>query len=101
MTREQAIEWLRAVGRKASARDWAMGKTILVLVGEPVGDGDLSVYPAALYLYPAPSGRWRLWDRDVPDPAAEYDDLESAVRAAHEYVSRMEQRIAERRGRTH
>ena len=90
MNREQAIAWLRSVGHNAAARDWSLGATIAITVGEArVADG-ISVYPGMLYLYPAESGGWNLLDLSLPDPAMRFADLESAVHGAHEYVARKE-----------
>jgi hypothetical protein len=91
MNREQAIAWLRSVGRNASARDWAFGATIFVGVGEPTLKDGITSFPGAVYLYPAADGSWNLLDCDVPDPAKSYENLESAVRGADEYVARKEQ----------
>ncbi len=33
MNRDEAIAWLRSVGRNAGARDWVMGETIFVTIG--------------------------------------------------------------------
>ena len=66
--REQAITWLRAAGRKADARDWNFGETIVIPYGEPT-TGDIAVWPGAVYLYPAENGRWNVLDHDLPDPA--------------------------------
>ena len=88
MLRDEAIAWLRSVGRNASARDWAMGETILITVGGPRTVDGITVYPGAIYLYPLEGGGWNLLDCDLPDPAETYDDLESAVHGAHEYVAR-------------
>jgi hypothetical protein len=96
MDREQAIAWLRSVGRIAHARDWVMGETIQLPVGEPEGTGDIQVYPGLLYLYPTPSGGWNLWNTGGPDPTAEFPDLETAVAAAHEYAVQMERALRER-----
>lgn len=90
MDREQAIAWLRSVGRNARARDWSLGKTIVITVGEPDAADGIPVYPGAVYLYPAEEGAWNLLDLDLPDPAAIYADLESATLAVHEYVARKE-----------
>lgn len=78
------------MGRKANSRDWAMGKTIVITVGEPQEVDDIKVYPGVVYLYPTASGTWNLLDLDLPDPAETYGDLESAAYGAHEYVARKE-----------
>jgi hypothetical protein len=90
MTRKDAIAWLRAMGRNASARDWALGETIAITIGEPSMAGEVEVYPGVVYLCPAGDGTWRLRDFGVFDPEESYDDLESAIRGAHDYVGRRE-----------
>jgi len=90
MNRDQAIAWLRSVGRNASARDWSFGATIAITVGEPTIAGEIIIYPSIVYLYPAADGAWNLLDCDLPDPAETYENLESAVHSAHEYVARKE-----------
>jgi hypothetical protein len=90
MKRDEAIAWLRSVGRNASARDWSMGETILITVGEPTIFDGITVYPGAVYLYPVAAGRWNLLDCGLPNPAEAYEDLESAVCGAHQYVARKE-----------
>ena len=96
MDRDEAIAWLRSVGRNASARDWVLGKTIVITVGEASKLGGIEVYPSAVYLYPTDSGGWNLYDLEQPDPAAAFEDLESAARAAHEYIGRLERALTER-----
>jgi hypothetical protein len=96
MDREEAIAWLRSVGRNASARDWVMGKTIVITIGEPTTHGEITVYPSAVYVYPAMNGAWNLYEPGLLDPAETYDSLESAVRGAHEYVGRKEAARKER-----
>jgi len=88
MQREQAIAWLRSVGRNASARDWGMGETILITVGEPTTVDGILVYPSVVYLYPVAGGAWALLDCDLPDPAETYEDLKSAARGVHDYLAR-------------
>jgi hypothetical protein len=86
MQREEAIAWLRSVGRNASARDWNLRETILIAVGEPTTADGITVYPGVVYLYPTASGAWNLLDlldRDLPDPAETYENLEAAARGAH------------------
>ena len=90
MDREQAIAWLRSMGRNAKARDWVKGETIVITVGEPETNDGIDAYPGAVYLYPAQEGAWNLLDLDLPDPAATYADLESATLVVHEYVARKE-----------
>jgi hypothetical protein len=92
MQREEAIAWLRSMGRNASARDWVLGETILITVGEPTTADGITVYPGVVYLYPIASGAWNLLDCDpnLPNPAETYDNLEVAARGAHEYVASKE-----------
>ena len=97
MDREQAIAWLRSVGRNASARDWAMGKTIAITVGEPTIDREITVYPGAVYLYPTTNGAWSLYDGDRSDPAESYANLESAISGAHAYIGRKQADLKHRR----
>lgn len=68
--RKQAIAWLRSMGRNAKARDWAMGKTIVITIREPEMVRGIQAYPGAVYLYPAEAGGWNLLGLDLPDPAA-------------------------------
>jgi hypothetical protein len=86
MDRNEAIAWLRSAGRKADARDWIFGKTIVLPYGEPEG----GIWPGAVYLYPAENGRWHLLDHGVENPAETYSDLESACRGVLEYIARKE-----------
>jgi len=68
-----------------------MGETILITVGEPTISSGIKAYPCVVYLYPEANGAWSLLDCDLPGPVAEsYENLESAVRGAHEYVARKE-----------
>jgi hypothetical protein len=90
MHREEAIAWLRSVGRNASARDWSMGETIRITVGDPATIDGITVYPGVVYLYPTASGAWNLLDCDMPDPVETYADLEAAAHGAHQYVARKE-----------
>jgi hypothetical protein len=90
MDREQAIAWLRSVGRNAHARDWSFGKTIAITVGEPNAADEIKLYPGIVYLYPTDTSAWNLLDLELSDPAARYEDLESAARGVHEYVARKE-----------
>ena len=85
MQREGAIAWLRSVGR--NARDWGMGETILITVGEPTTVDGITVYPGAVYLCPIAGGAWKLLDCDPAGRAETYEDLESAARGAHQYVA--------------
>jgi hypothetical protein len=78
------------MGRNANARDWVMGQTIVITVGEADAVGEISVYPGAVYIVPTESGGWSLFDGGVYDPAETFGDLESAARAAHERVARQE-----------
>jgi hypothetical protein len=97
MTRGDAIAWLRSMGRDARARDWALGKTIVIPIGEP--EGEIEVYPGAVYLYPAEDGTWRLRDFGVVEAAeSSYDDLEAAIHGAHEYIGRRERELRVERG---
>jgi hypothetical protein len=77
-------------GRNASVRDWSMGETILITVGDPTTAHGITVYPGVVYLCPLASGGWSLLDCDLPDPAETYEDLDSAARGAHQYVARKE-----------
>lgn len=95
MNREDAISWLRSVGRNAYAREWAFGDTIGITVGEPTLANGISVYPSVVYLYPREGQEWALVDFDLPDPAETFDSLERAARGAHEYVARKERELAE------
>ena len=100
MTRAEAIDWLRSVGLNASARDWAMGETIVITIGEPEMAGDIKVYPSgAVYVCPEAGQRWTLLDcyfqnsrSRVPDfdIRQRYSDLASATKAAREYVEHVE-----------
>ena len=89
MTRDEAIARLRSMGRNASARDWALGETIVITIGEPSND-ELQVYPGAVYLAPAGDGTWKLIDFGLPNSETSYDDLESAIHGAYEHVGRRE-----------
>jgi hypothetical protein len=100
MTRSEAIDWLRSVGLNASARDWAMGETVLITVGQPNHVRDIEVYPkGVVYVCPEADGRWYVIDCSSQmgrsrvagfDLAQRYGDLSSAVHAARDYVMRVE-----------
>ena len=100
MTRTEAIEFLRSAGMTASARDWAMGKTIALTVGEQQVHAGITFYPGGVvYICPHSDGRWMLLDCYYQDGRARvpgistgqsYPDLESAVYAAHDYVVQVE-----------
>src|SRR5262245_14630933 len=89
MTRDEAIARLRSMGRNASARDWALGETIVVTIREPSKDFS-QVYSGAVYLYPDKDGTWKLIDFGRLNTEEGYDDLESAIHGAHEYIGRRE-----------
>lgn len=89
MNRKKAIAWLRSVGRNASARDWALGETILITVGDAKTANGIAVYLGVVYLYPD-DDKWHLLDCDRPDPAESYEDLASAMLGVHDYVARKE-----------
>jgi hypothetical protein len=84
------------MGLNASARDWNLGATIVIPFGEPDVAHGITVYPGVVYLYPAIKGAWNLLDLNLPDPAATYEDLETAVRGAHQYVTAKERSRAQR-----
>jgi len=100
MTRSEAIEWLRSVGLNASARDWVMGETVLITVGQPDNARDITVYPeGVVYVCPEADGRWIVIDcfwQDGRSRVAGFDlthrhaDLFAAVHAARDYVMRVE-----------
>lgn len=100
MTRSEAIDWLRSVGLNASARDWALGETVLITVGQPDQVGAITVYPkGVVYVCPEADGRWVVIDcgwQDGRSRVAGFDltrrhaDLSSAVHAARDYVTRVE-----------
>jgi hypothetical protein len=100
MTRSEAIDWLRSVGLNASARDWAMGETVLITVGQPDHVDAIKVYPkGVVYVCPEADGRWFVIDcywQDGRSRVAGFDlsqryvDLSSAVQAARGYVMRVE-----------
>jgi len=90
MNRAQAVAWLRSVGCNAEARDWAMGQTIMITIGKPQVVKDIAIYAGIVYLYPFKAGGWNLLDYSQRGAEVHYDDLESAVRGAHEYVARIE-----------
>jgi hypothetical protein len=96
MNRDEAIAWLRSVGRNAGARDWVMGETIFVTIGEPT-PGEIPVYPGAVCLYPTTAGAWELCDFGRHDPPLAYSNLESAVHGAHDYVARRERDLGAKR----
>ena len=92
MDRAQAIDWLRSVGRNASARDWALGETIYITIGEPQLHQGVKAFPGAVYLRPAQSGGWDLIDfaHGRAESVEWHGDLASAARAAHDYIARQE-----------
>jgi hypothetical protein len=45
-------------------RDWGMGETILITVGEPTTTAGITVYSSVVYLYPVAGGGWNLLDCD-------------------------------------
>jgi hypothetical protein len=103
MTRNEAISWLQSVGMKASARDWSLGETIAIPIGKPdIAHGiGIAGYPdGVLYICPQENGHWYLLDCyhldnrtrvDGFDLKSLYSDLESAMHAAKEYISKVEQ----------
>jgi len=103
MTQAEAIEWLRSVGLNASARDWALGETVLITVGQPDQVGAITVYPnGVVYVCPGADGRWLVIDCYWPDGRSRvagfdltqrYVDLSSAIHAARDYVIRVEAAI--------
>jgi hypothetical protein len=85
--RDEAIERLRSVGVRASKRDWSLGETIAIPVGEPRDGGGITYYKDVLYLYPKASGSWGLLDVLSGNDRASYPDLASAVRGVLYYLS--------------
>lgn len=71
-----------------------MGETISITIGAPCTVGEIAVYPGVVYLCPASTGGWRLFDGDLQEPAEVYVDLESAMCGADEYVGRKEASVA-------
>lgn len=101
MDREEAIAWLRSVGRNACETSF-MGGSIRITYGEPRTTGDITAYPGAVHLYRSPirTEVWELCDANANSGAGAvetYVDLESAVRGAHHYVERVEQARRARR----
>jgi hypothetical protein len=90
MTREEAIEWLRTMGVEAWKRDWSIGASIGIPVGEPRGGGGITCWDNILYLYPdrEVEGSWGLL-LDLYH-CVYYPDLETAVRAALQHLADLE-----------
>jgi hypothetical protein len=92
MTRDEAIAELRSRGINASARDWGMGATIRILLGErqihETPHGNIEAYPAGIYVCPDGEG-WMLLDVAC-EPMAHFADLAAAVVGAREYVDTWE-----------
>ena len=97
MNREQAIAWLRSVGRNANESPFH-GESISITYGEPRTHGDITVEPGAVLVSRTRSGAWELVD---PNDLSTWNggaiethgDLESAARGAHDYVERAEQTL--------
>ncbi|HEY4179007.1 MAG TPA: hypothetical protein VGM90_19305 [Kofleriaceae bacterium] len=89
MQRAEAIEQLCAKGYHAKARDWSLGESILVPLGEPhVADG-ITTYARVLYLYPLDAGAWGLLDGAIAHhPVETYADLAAAIIGVDAYAQR-------------
>jgi len=83
--REEAVKWLRSRGVNASHRDWALGASIAIPVGEPEESSGIPVYRNVFYLHPGPDESWEFLNC-ADGSALRYPDLELAVRAAWETI---------------
>lgn len=84
--RAEGIEYLRSLGHDARARDWGMGATILIPLGEEDNSSSVSVWPGMLYIYPEDDcgAAWYVTDCNYVDRA--YESLEEACEGAHEFL---------------
>ena len=87
MTREQAVEKLRALGHDAKIRDWSLGSTIWIPVGKSISTShDVMSYRGVIYLHPkADSDKWQMTDFGYVDKS--YGTLEEAVKSAHDFIT--------------
>jgi len=85
MTRDEAVEYLNSRGLTAGTRDWSMGETVYVLMGEASNHGGITTYPGLLYLAPIEDGRWAI---DHNGRFVEiWPSLQEATKRAADYVA--------------
>lgn len=82
-SRTEAVQYLQRRGFHAGQRDWAMGETIYIALGERQAKDNSIFYEGVLYIYPI-NGEWAI---DIGSPFQEedrYSSLFEAVQVAEE-----------------
>lgn len=93
MTRDEAVVFLKNHGHKASPRDWILGKTIQVMMGEPLDwFGDVQGYAGICVICPVDyagdgNGDAPWFISDHSSIHREYPNLKEAVEGAHEFIT--------------
>lgn len=92
MTIDEAVAWLCGVGHQAKAQEWEKagekGAVITISVGEPEAREWFFVQQFIIKVRKR-GNRWMIDDFGAgPLHETWFDDLEAAVQAVHEYVSR-------------
>ena len=87
-TLEAAVEYLRAHGKDARLRDWAPGRTILILADpQAPGPSGIPIWNVAIYVIPGVDGTWKV---EAPSQSNEVHSFGTLRNACDHVIERLE-----------